>query len=88
MKLLSISQVAEQLGVSRATLGRMVTEGVLPVIVLRSGKRKRILKFRQEIIDRWLLRLEQQDAGRNRANGIDRTKTERGKSWSQQQVGE
>jgi excisionase family DNA binding protein len=69
MKLLSIVEIAAQLSVSRATINRMVAEGILPAITLRSGKRKRVLRFRQEVIDRWLVAQERQGAHRLRPNG-------------------
>jgi excisionase family DNA binding protein len=54
MKLLSIEAVAEVFGLSRQTVTRMVIEGSLPAICLRSGKRKKIWRIREEVLQRWL----------------------------------
>ncbi|MDP2651989.1 MAG: helix-turn-helix domain-containing protein [bacterium] len=64
MKLLTIKQAAEQLQVSGQTIGRMIAEGTLPAILLRSGKRKRVWRVREEVLERWLLQREKQ-AGRD-----------------------
>jgi excisionase family DNA binding protein len=62
MKLLTIVEVAEALGVSRATVGRMISDSSLPAICLRSGKRKRVLRVREEVLTKWLMALERETA--------------------------
>ena len=63
MRLLTLAQTAEQLQVSGQTIGRMIAEGTLPAILLRSGKRKKAWRIREEVLERWLLQHEKQ-AGR------------------------
>jgi excisionase family DNA binding protein len=60
MKLLSVEEVAEALGVSRQTVSRMIAEGSLPAICLRSGRRKKVLRIRPEALDRWLAAKERE----------------------------
>jgi excisionase family DNA binding protein len=64
MKLLGPEQVAEILGVSRSTARRMMIEGNLPVIPLRAGKRKKILRVAEESLERWLRSRERQETSR------------------------
>jgi excisionase family DNA binding protein len=54
MKLLNIEEVAEDLGVSRQTVARMIAEGSLPAICLRSGRKKKVWRIRPEALERWL----------------------------------
>jgi excisionase family DNA binding protein len=60
VKLLSVEEVAEALGVSRQTVSRMITEGSLPAICLRSGRRKKVLRIRPEALERWLAAKERE----------------------------
>ena len=61
MKLLSIEETAQALGVSRATVGRMIQDGSLPGICLRAGRRKKVWRVRPESLDRWLIALEREN---------------------------
>lgn len=61
MKLLNIEEVAEALGVSRQTVARMIADASLPAICLRSGKRKRVLRVREEVLTKWLMALEREN---------------------------
>lgn len=54
MKLLTPKSLADMLDVSQATISRMCAAGDLPHIVLRSGRRKRVIRFRLEEVERWL----------------------------------
>ena len=54
MKLLKQEEIADMLDVSQATISRMCSSGDLPHIVLRAGKRKRVIRFRLEEIEKWL----------------------------------
>ena len=47
-------QVAESLQVSESTVLRMFYAGNLPGIILRSGKRKKIVRFNPTHIEKWL----------------------------------
>jgi excisionase family DNA binding protein len=62
MKLLSVEEVAETLGVSRQTVSRMIAEGALPALCLRSGRRKKVWRVRAELLDRWILGKERESA--------------------------
>jgi excisionase family DNA binding protein len=53
-KLLSIDAVAEYLDISRQTATRMILEGALPAILLRSGRRKKVWRVRPEALESWL----------------------------------
>lgn len=69
MKLLSVEEAADTLGVSRQTVTRMIAEGSLPAILLRSGRRKKVWRLRPEVLEKWILQKERetarQQAGRN-----------------------
>jgi excisionase family DNA binding protein len=54
MKLLRPKDVADILQVSQATICRMASAGELPCVVLRAGRRKKVVRFREEEIERWL----------------------------------
>ena len=54
VKLLKSEAVTKRLDVSPATLSRMVGAGQIPHIVLRTGRRKKIIRFRAEDVERWL----------------------------------
>ena len=54
MKLLKPEQIAQILGVSRSTALRMMHEGQVPTIKLRSGKRKAVLRVSEETLIRWV----------------------------------
>ena len=66
MKLLTPENVAQQLAVSRSTVLRMIDDGALPAICLRSGPRKKVLRVRQEQLDRWLLSKERKVENKSR----------------------
>ncbi len=58
MKLLNPQQVSDILGVSRSTAVRMIEDGSLPSITLRAGKKKKIVRVREDRLERLLLNLE------------------------------
>lgn len=60
MKLLRAEEVAVILDVSRSTARRMMIDGTLPAIPLRSGKRKKIYRVRESELERYVLSLERQ----------------------------
>ena len=63
MKLLNIEEVAEDLGVSRQTVARIIAEGSLPAICLRTGRRKKVWRIRPEVLERWLKERETSPRG-------------------------
>jgi excisionase family DNA binding protein len=75
VKLLTPEQVAEVLEVSRSTARRLLIEGVIPCVSIRSGKRKSVLRVREEILERWVMSREREskksrvlDSGKQPAN--------------------
>ncbi len=66
MKLLTPKNVAESLNVSRSTVLRMISDGSLPAVCLRSGKRKKVWRVRPEILERWLISKEREEQKRAR----------------------
>lgn len=60
MKLLPLEAVAETLDVSRQTIQRMIESGVLPAVLVRSGRRKKLWRVRPECLDQWILQKEQE----------------------------
>jgi excisionase family DNA binding protein len=54
MKLLKQEEIAEMLDVSQATISRMCASNQIPHIILKSGRRKRVIRFRLEEVERWL----------------------------------
>jgi len=53
--LLTAAVVAEWLDCSLATISRMCATGDLPHIVLRAGRRKKIVRFKPEDVEKWLV---------------------------------
>jgi len=60
MKLLTPENVAESLSVSRSTVLRMISDGSLPAVCLRRGKRKAVYRIREEVLERWVVSKERQ----------------------------
>ncbi len=57
-RLLTPKQVAEMFGVAITTVHRMAYQGQLPHIVLRRGKRKAIIRFKRESLEKFLKKNE------------------------------
>jgi excisionase family DNA binding protein len=60
VKLLTPEVVAEQLAVSRSTVLRMIADGALPAVCLRSGRRKKVWRVREEMLQKWIIAKERQ----------------------------
>ena len=58
--LLNPAQVGELLGISRSSVLRMIDDGQLPAICLRSGRRKKVWRIRREVLEKWVLNKERQ----------------------------
>ena len=58
--LLSIEQVADVLGVGRSTVTRMINGGDLPAVLVRSGKRKKLYRVREQALERWITARERE----------------------------
>jgi len=54
VKLLKSEKVAAMLDVSPSTLSRMCSSGNIPHIILRSGIRKKTVRFRESDLDLWI----------------------------------
>jgi len=52
--ILNSKRVYELLGISRATLSRMVQAGEIPYILRRRGKRKKMVMFNKALLVRWV----------------------------------
>jgi excisionase family DNA binding protein len=69
VKLLSVEQIAETLGVSRQTVMRLICEGSLPAVCLRSGRRKKVWRVRPEALERWLNQKERETMNQQVCDG-------------------
>ena len=54
MNLLTLSEAAARLRVSRATAHRLIHEGVIPVVVLAQRRSRRLLRVREEDLEQAL----------------------------------
>ncbi len=59
MTLYTPSEAADKLKVKSITVLRMFDDGVLPGIILRQGQRKRIIRFREEAVEKFITSREQ-----------------------------
>jgi excisionase family DNA binding protein len=57
---LSIDEAAAMIGLSRWTVCKMLEEGALPGFVLRTGKRKKIWRIREDVLQKWIEQREQE----------------------------
>ena len=76
MKLLRADEVSVILDVSRSTARRMMLDGTLPAILLRSGKRKKIYRVRESELERYVLSLERQSVKRRLNETHDTSKVQ------------
>jgi len=67
--LLKSKAVCEFLDLSLATLSRLCSSGDIPHIILRRGRRKRIIRFRLEELERWLCSRSRGEPGRSIRKG-------------------
>jgi len=68
MKLLTPESAADALAISRSTVRRMIADGALPAICLRSGRRKKVRRIRQEVLEKWVLTKEKEVVAKRRAH--------------------
>ena len=54
MTILTPTETANKLKVKPVTVIRMFDDGILPGFILRQGARKRVIRFREEAIDKFL----------------------------------
>lgn len=53
-KLLNFKETAEMLNISHSLLRKLVAENKIPFIVIQKGKRKRLIRFSEEDILKYL----------------------------------
>lgn len=70
MNLLTPEKVAEVLSISRSSVRRMIVEGQVPAILLRSGKRKKVWRIREETLDQWLRQRETKGEGNKKLRQV------------------
>ncbi len=83
VKLLTPKQVAAMFQLSLATLSRMAGAGQIPYIVLRTGRRKKVIRFRTEEIEAWL---RTHTHGGAADQGAKRTRGRKGNTVATQKV--
>ena len=59
-KLLDIKETGARLGLSRWTVADMLESGALPGIILKSGRRKKVWRIREEALQAWITAKEQE----------------------------
>ena len=62
MKLLTPSAVAEILAISRSTVLRLISDGSLPAVCLRRGRKKAVFRVREEVLQKWIVGREKDRA--------------------------
>ncbi|MCH8055605.1 MAG: helix-turn-helix domain-containing protein [Deltaproteobacteria bacterium] len=67
MKLLTLEEVADQLATTRSTARRLLIAGRIPSITIGSGRRKKLLRVRPEVLTNWIL--SQERASKNKVQG-------------------
>lgn len=50
----TVEQASRLLGVSKPTIYRLVDQGVLPAVIIARRARKKIIRFRQEVIEKFI----------------------------------
>ena len=58
-QLLTIKQVKERLSVSGPTIYRLADEGLLPAVEIAKRQRKRLLRWREETLEKFIASREQ-----------------------------
>lgn len=62
-RLLRPAEQAEQLGIARSTLLRLVRDEGLPAVILSGGNgRRRVLRFRSAEVDEWIAGRQERQA--------------------------
>ena len=69
--LLNSKAVCELLGISAATLSRMLRTNRIPYVLLGTGRHKLIVRFREVDLEAWVERRSRGASGRSILNGYD-----------------
>lgn len=64
--LLNSKKVCELLDIKRFTLSRLVHKGMIPYVLLGTGKRKLTVRFREEELEQWIARRSRGAGGTSR----------------------
>jgi DNA-binding transcriptional regulator GbsR (MarR family) len=59
-QLWTVPQIAHKLQLSQSTVIRMITAGSIAPLCVRSGKRKKTFRVRDEVLQRWIAAQERQ----------------------------
>jgi excisionase family DNA binding protein len=59
-QMLTIPQVAFRLQLSQSTIIRMITAGAISALCVRSGKRKKTFRVREEALEKWIVSQERE----------------------------
>ena len=69
LPLLNSNTVCELLGISAATLSRMVRTNRIPYVLIGTGRRKLIVRFREAELEAWIVRRTRGAFNKSRQNG-------------------
>jgi excisionase family DNA binding protein len=72
----TVAEVAVKLDVCQSTVIRMILAGSLPAICIKTGRRKKVWRFRREVVERWLVAQERQTARIIKENGFQEKQME------------
>ena len=59
-QMLTVPQVAFRLQLSQSTIIRMITSGAVSALCVRSGKRKKTFRVREETLEKWIVSQERE----------------------------
>ena len=59
-QLWTVPQIARKLQLSQSTIIRMITAGSIPALCVRSGKRKKTFRVREEALEKWIVSQERE----------------------------
>ena len=59
-QLWTVPQIAHRLQLSQSTIIRMITAGAISALCVRSGKRKKTFRVREEALEKWIVSQERE----------------------------
>jgi excisionase family DNA binding protein len=59
-QLWTVPQIAHRLQLSQSTIIRMITAGAITALCVRSGKRKKTFRVREEALEKWIMSQERE----------------------------
>ena len=60
---LNVEEVAQELGITRSTVRRMIISGELPGFTLRTSPKRKILRMRRQQLEKWIVSKEREQSG-------------------------